>query len=389
MRPVLLPAADAMEPIYLDANASTPLLPPVLEAMTPYFLEASGNPASSHAAGRAARRALEDARERIAALLGAHPDEVVFTSGATEANNLALLGLPSDPQRPGMLASGLEHPCVLEPLQRLQAAGRPLEMVPVSSEGQVQLPRTLPEHVGLATLMLANHETGVLQPVAELADRGGAGVLLHCDAAAAVGKMGVSFRDLGVATLAACAHKFHGPKGIGLLLVRRGLRLRPLLHGGHQQQGTRPGTEPVPLAVGMARALELAVEALEGTRQHVLQLHGTFLQLLRQEVGPVVVNGGEDLGLPHTLNLSFPGCRAEGLLMALDLAGVQCSAGSACSSGSLQPSPVLRAMGLPEEQLRSALRFGFSRTTTLAEVVEGAQRIARCVKRLRHRSYED
>lgn len=374
-----------MESIYLDANASTPLLPPVLEAMIPYFLEASGNPASSHAAGRVARRALEDARERIAALLDAHPDEVVFTSGATEANNLALLGLPFDPQRPGMLASGLEHPCVLEPLQYLQGGGRPLEMLPVSVDGEVQLPRTLPAEVGLATLMLANHETGAMQPVAELAERCGAVVHLHCDAAAAVGKMAVSFRASGVATLAASAHKFHGPKGIGLLLVRRGLRLRPLLRGGHQQQGTRPGTEPVPLAVGMARALELAVEALESSREHVQQLRTSFLQLLRQEAAPVVVNGNEATSLPHTLNLSFPGCRADGLLMALDLEGVRCSAGSACSSGSLQPSPVLRSMGLPEDQLQSALRFGFSRLTRLEEAAEGARRISRCVKRLRAR----
>jgi cysteine desulfurase len=374
-----------MSYIYLDNNATTPLLPAVWEAMQPFFGPAAGNPASSHQVGRRARQALEDAREHVAQLLDAFPDEVLFTSGATEANNLALFGLAGDP--PGrLLASPIEHPCVREPLYRLAQQGFGLDLLPVAGSGVVPaeaVQEFLTAETRLVSVMLANHETGALQPVPALAAACPGSVVFHCDAAAAAGKVPVRFQELGVTSLTVSAHKFHGPQGVGALLVRRGARLRPQLWGGHQQQGRRPGTEPVAFAVGLRAALALAVREMDERREKVLRLRRLFLNQLRATAAPVVLNGPEDGGVPHTLNLSFPGCRADVLLMNLDLAGVACATGSACSSGSLLPSPVLKAMGVPEEVLHSAMRFSFSPLLGEAEVAEAADRIAAVVGRLR------
>jgi len=372
-----------MNLIYLDNNASTPLLPAVWDAMRPFFLERSGNPASSHSAGRQARQALEDARERVAALLDAFPDEVIFTSGATEANNLAVFGLAGDPPA-HLIASPIEHPCVKEPLARLGEAGFQLEWLPVLPSGVISSESLrLTPQTRLISVMLANHETGAVQPIRELANMAAGRAVFHCDAAAAAGKILISFHDLGVSSLALCAHKFHGPKGIGALLLKRGARLRPQLWGGHQQHGRRPGTEPVPLAVGLATALELACNEMPQRRDTVTHLRRAFLDCLQAEAAPVIVNGPEDGGIPHTLNLSFPGCRADVLLMSLDLAGVACATGSACSSGSLLPSPVLQAMGIKGDILHSAMRFSVSHLLTEAEVCEAARRIAAAVQKLR------
>jgi cysteine desulfurase len=372
-----------MAGIYLDNSASTPVLPEVFEAMRPYFLDQPGNAASSHAFGRRARQALEDARERLAALLDAQPEEVVFTSGATEANNLALFGLVG-PAPGTIVTSPIEHPCVLEPVQRLTQQGYRQALLPVTAEGTVDLHQaSLPADTCLVSVMLANHETGGVQPIAALAGLLQERAPFHCDAAAAAGKMPLSLRQLGVTSLTISAHKFHGPKGIGALLLRRPARLRPLLWGGHQQQGKRPGTEAVPLAVGMATALAWCVQRLEENRRQVAALRQVFLDVLRSRVAPVVLNGPQEGELPHTLNLSFPGCKADVLLMNLDLAGVACSAGSACSSGSLLPSHVLKAMGLAQEHLTSALRFSFSSLLREDEVTEAAIRISSSVKKLR------
>jgi cysteine desulfurase len=372
-----------MDPIYLDANASTPVLDAVWEAMR---LHADrGNPASSHSAGRRARQALEDARESIACLLNAYPDEVIFTSGATEANNVAIFGLAGEV--PGLLLSSpLEHPSVHEPLQQLRRSGFEIQYLPVDAGGVVRGGahlHGLQADTRLVTVMLANHETGAVQPVREIAEQLGGRVPLHCDAAAAAGKMAIDFHGLGVTTLTVSAHKFHGPQGVGVLLVRRQAKLRPLIFGGHQQQGRRPGTEPVALAVGLATAFELATSEQQQRWQRVSALRKLFLGQLSNVAAPVVVNGPAEGSLPHTLNLSFPGCQADVLLMGLDLAGVCCSTGSACSSGSLLPSPVLKAMGVPEERLRSAMRFSLSHLLTEADVVEAARRIGDVVTRLR------
>jgi cysteine desulfurase len=375
-----------MDSIYLDNNATTPLLPAVREAMRPYLTEIFGNPASSHGAGRRARQALEDARERTADLLGAHPEEVIFTSGATEANNLALFGL-AGPEPGHLISSPVEHPCALEPVRRLEEAGLVVDWLPVDRAGTVRaevLAELLRPETRLVSVMLANHETGAVQPIAALAGQLPPGIALHCDAAAAAGKMPVRFHDLGVTSLTISAHKFHGPKGIGALVLRRQARLRPLLYGGHQQQARRPGTEPVALVVGLAAALELAEREMETRHAHVLSLRRRFLERLEATASPVVLNGPGEGGVPHTVNLSFPGCRAEALLMNLDLAGVACATGSACSSGSLLPSPVLQAMQVPPEVLHSAMRFSFSPVLTEADVEEASRRIATVVERLRH-----
>jgi len=374
-----------MDCIYLDSNATSSLLPAVWEAMRPFFTDLSGNPASSHHAGRRARQALEGARERTAALLDAYADEVVFTSGATEANNLAIFGLAGSPPA-HLVGTAIEHPCVLEPLQRLVEAGFALDHLPVDAEGIVRadsLPDLLRPDTKLVTVMLANHETGAIQPVQGLSTLLAGRAAFHCDAAAAAGKIPVRFHELAVTTLTISAHKFHGPPGIGALLVRRHARLRPQLWGGHQQQGRRPGTEAVALAVGLARALELAMGELQARGERVRQLRNRFLDALRATAAPVVLNSPAERGLPYTVNVSFPGCRADVLLINLDLAGVACSTGSACSSGSLLPSPVLRAMAVPLEVLNSAMRFSFSALLSEAEVAEAARRTAAIVQRLR------
>jgi cysteine desulfurase len=373
-----------MDLVYLDNNATTPLLPAAAEAMRPFLTDVYANPASSHAAGRRARRALEDARERTAALLGGRPDEVVFTSGATEANNLGLFGLAGAP--PGrLLASPVEHPSVLEPLRHLTAAGFSLDLLAVDARGIVStesLNDALRPATQLLAVMLANHETGAVQPVAELAAALAGRAHFHCDAVQAAGKVAVDFRTLGVDTLSVSAHKFHGPKGVGALLVRRGVRLTPRAFGGHQQQGLRPGTEPVALAVGLAAALDIAVRERDERLALVRRLRQRFLDHLRLYAPPLVVNSPDD-GVPHTLNISFPPLKADLLLMSLDLAGVACSTGSACSSGSLLPSPVLQAMGVPPHVLHSAMRFSLSPLLTEAEIDEAARRVATVLGRLR------
>lgn len=380
---------DEMGSIYLDSAARAPLLPAAWEAMRPWALEHPGNAASDHAFGRHARRALEDARERVAASLDAHPDEVVFTSGATEANNLALFGLAR--AAPGrIVTSPVEHPCVLEPARQLAAHGWTHTCLPVSAAGVIDVPRAaLPDDVRLVSVMLANHETGAVQPIEALASWLDGRAPFHCDAAAAVGKMPVSFRRLGVTALTVSAHKFHGPPGIGALLVRRGTRLQPLLHGGHQQQGRRPGTEPVALAVGLAVALDWCVQHLDEHRRHVETLRERFLARLRAGADPVILNSPAAASLPHTLNVSFPGLRADALLMRLDLAEVACSTGSACSSGSLLPSPVLRAMGVAPEVLASAMRFSLSPFLSADDLDEAARRICISVNKLRHDSADE
>ncbi len=363
--------------IYLDHAATTPTLP---EAWAAMHAVPDGNPASAHAAGRQARRVLEDARERVAELLGAEPGEVIFTSGATEANNLALFGLAGD--SPGhIVASPIEHPCVVEPLNQLVGRGFSIDYLPVDRDGVVDLtalPDLLRPDTRLITVQMVNHETGTISALST--QHSALSTRFHTDAAQAVGKLSLDFHRLGVTALTVSGHKFGGPPGVGALLLRRGVTLRPLFFGGHQQQGRRPGTEPVAIAVGLATALDIAARNLAATSAHAQRLRDRFLARLRSDAAPVIVNGD---GVPNILNISFPGCLAEGLLMALDLAGVSCSAGSACSSGSLLSSPVLRAMGLAEAELRSAVRFSFAPATTEEEVDDAASRISATVARLR------
>jgi cysteine desulfurase len=372
--------------IDLDANATAPMRPAAWEAMRAAYELAGGNPSSAHSLGRKARQFLEDARETIARCLDCRPDDVVFTSGATEANNLAVFGLAGDSGH--VVTTPIEHPCVLEPVKRLEARGHAVARVGVDRRGFVVVSDVLAAvrpDTRLVSVILANHETGAVQPVGDIASSLPRAVALHTDAAQAVGKIPVSFRSLGVAALTASGHKFGGPPGIGFLLLKAGATLVPRFFGGHQQRGLRPGTEPVALAVGVAAALEDAVASMAEGRDRVNALRGRLWDRLRTETN-AVLNGpgiGDPRSLPNTLNVSFPGRRADLMLMALDLAGVACGAGSACSSGSLLPSPVLTAMGVPDERLRSALRFSLSWLTTEQDIDTAAGRIARVAESTR------
>jgi cysteine desulfurase len=376
--------------IYLDHNATTPLDPEVLEAMAPYFL-IPGNAESRHAAGRRARRAWEEARETVARILGAEPDEVVFTSGGTESNNLAIFGLARIEPGPGhVVSSPIEHPAVAEPVARLEANGFRVDRPPVNAEGLADAELMATEFTNrtrLATLMLANNETGALQPVQHLAGLAIVqGIPVHTDAVQAVGRIPVNFHALGVTSLAASAHKFHGPVGIGLLLVRRGVRLRSRLLGGGQQQGRRPGTPAVPLAVGLAVALKRWHAETETRITRWIALCNRLEMGLIYALGPdrVIRNGPVDpaLRLPQTVNLGFVGLDGDALMMQLDLADVAVSLGSACASGSTRPSPTLVAMGVPSDRLRSSVRFSLGASTTEAEIEEAIPRIVGVVERI-------
>jgi len=377
-------------PIYLDHNATAPLDPEVLDAMRPYFL-AAGNAESRHAFGRSARRGWEFAKETVAQILGADPAEVIFTSGGTEANNLAVFGLAGAELSPGhVVSSPIEHPAIAEPVARLEAAGFTVDHVPVNGQGLADvscMAACCRADTRFATLMLANNETGAIQPVGALvAVAVSRDIPVHTDAVQAVGRLPVHFHELGVTTLAASAHKFHGPVGIGLLLVRSGVRLGSRLFGGGQQQGRRPGTIAVPLAVGLAAALQKWQDRSAARAACWIALRDRLESGLLAALGPehVIRNGPaqNELRLPQTLNLGFPGLDGDALLIQLDLAGIAASLGSACASGSTRPSPTLMAMHIPDDRLRSSVRFSLGATTTEAEIDEAVERIAAVVNHI-------
>ena len=381
------PAKNAvMQPIYLDHNATTPIHPEVVQAMDRCHAEGYANPASQHRLGQRARKVLEDAREQIAEILGAdpsgaQPDRLIFTSSATEANNLALLGIAraGRPEPGQVIISAIEHQSVIEPAEHLMEQGWDYDGLAVTSDGVARtelLPGLLTEKARVVSVTLGNHDTGVLQPVGRLAAIcNQAGVPLHTDAAQVVGKLPVDFRQLGVAAMSIGAHKFRGPLGIGALLVRHDVALKPLMFGGPHQWGRRPGTESVALAVGMLTALEIWQKDQEAHLRQMTALRDRFEQGLKAGAPEVIVHGAGAPRLPNTSNVAFPGPDGQVLLMALDLSGVACSVGSACSSGSMELSPVLRAMGLPNEIVARSLRFSLGTTTTEAEIDEAVRRI--------------
>ena len=372
--------------IDLDQNATTRPLPAVLDLCTRHALLEYANPGSRHQLGRAARRVLEQAREQIACGLDARPEELIFTSGGTESNNLALLGLARK-ARGTLLLTGGEHPAIRSSAQHLQDRGWRILEFPLLRSGQIDPAclDTLPwEEIDVVSIILAHNETGVIQDVSLIGERcRERNIPLHLDAVQAVGKISVSFRQLQAATLAFGAHKFHGPRGIGGLVIRDGVRLQPRLFGGHQEQSLRPGTEPVWLAAGMAAALQIAIDEQPQRIAQMTRLRNRLEQGLTERAAPVVIHGRETLRLPNTASISFPGLDGEPLLVALDLAGIACSLGSTCASGSTEPSPVLVAMGLPPEEYRSAVRFSLGAFTNEAEIESAIERIAETVQHLR------
>ncbi|HTU26048.1 MAG TPA: cysteine desulfurase family protein, partial [Pirellulales bacterium] len=344
------------------------------------------NPASQHQAGRRARRVLEDARDAIGELLGAdltgrQPDRVIFTSGGTEANNLAILGLAeAGGAEPGeVITSAIEHPSVQGPLARLESQGWVVHRVGVTRDGAVRAGDVEPlinDRTRLITVMLGNNETGVLQPVADIARIAAVhGVPMHTDGVQVVGKLPVSFDGLRVTSLSLAGHKFHGPPGIGALVVAGGTRIAPQLFGGFQQAGLRPGTESVALAVGLRTALEMFQTSADSRAQRMRELRNRLESALKAGFAGTRVNGAGAPRLPHTSNLAFLGLDRQALAMALDLAGVACSTGSACASGSSEPSHVLLAMGCEREVVASSLRFSLGAETTADEIDEAIRRI--------------
>ncbi len=381
-------------PIYLDHNATTPMLPAVADAVREASLRFGANPGSQHEPGRRARRELEAARQRVGELLGARmtgvdADRVIFTSGGTEAANLALFGAvgtgPSGDSPLHLVTSQIEHPCILSAAEQLKHCE--LDRLDVSRDGVAsvdQLRSLVRPDTQLVSVMLANNETGVLQPVAEMAEIcAELGVPCHSDAAQVVGKLPVDFTSLGLSALSLASHKFHGPLGIGALILRHDLPLHPTLFGGHQQAGLRPGTESVALAVGMQTALEIWEASAKENIERTARLRDHFEHSLASELPQLQVIGGRVPRLPNTSNLSFVGLDRQALLMALDQAGVACSSGSACASGSSEPSPVLLAMGLKKEVLDGSIRFSLGSTSTASEIEEACRRILLVCKRLR------
>lgn len=378
--------------IYLDHNATTPLLPEVAEAMRAAAIEFPANPASQHRAGQQARRVLENCREQIVGLLGAKTagmdaDRLVFTSGGTEANNLAILGMLAN-QPPGhLITSAIEHPSLLGPVGELERWGWEITRVPANAHGVVRLDELASafcDDTRLVSIMAANNETGVLQPIEEISqlcvERG---VPFHTDAAQWVGKLATHFRDWKLAAMSYAAHKFNGPLGIGALLLRHDVPLAAQLHGGHQQEGLRPGTESVPLATGMLAALEIWHRDRETQAARLNAIRDQFEATITTEIPTAIVIGADSPRLPHTSNIAFVGLDRQALFLALDLAGVACSTGSACASGSSQPSPVLLGMGLSNELIGSALRFSFGITNSEWDAGECARRIINVHKQLR------
>jgi cysteine desulfurase len=364
-------------PIYLDHHATTPVDPRVLEAMLPYFRGDFGNASSgSHVFGWRAEAAVEDARERLAAAIGAgEPSEICFTSGTTESDNLALKGVArvSRRRRDHLVTTCIEHPAVLDSCRTLERDGFSVTYLPVDADGLVDpedVRAAIRERTALVSVMAANSEIGVLEPLAEIGhicrERG---VLFHTDAAQAVGKIPIDVDALGVDLLSMCAHKLYGPKGVGALYVRSRrprTRLMPLLHGGGHERGLRSGTLPVPLVVGFAKAVDLCITELDSESARLTELRQRLWSRLSEEIDGVELNGHPVRRLPGNLNVSFAGVEADHLLIALE--DVALSTGSACSSASPEPSHVLTALGLSEARIRGAVRFGLGRSNTREEI---------------------
>jgi cysteine desulfurase len=374
--------------IYLDNNATTRPLPSVIEAMARHMHDSFANPGSRHAEGRAARRAMEEARESIAGILGAQPREVIFTSGGTEANNLALLGLAGAHTPGTILLTPAEHPSTRECCRSLEQRGWKLRELDLDGNGclvDAQLDQLPWNDIKLATIILAHNETGVVQNVSKLADAcRDHRVPLHLDGVQMVGKLPVNFHELNATSLSLGAHKFHGPRGIGALLLRDGAALAPSTFGGHQESGRRPGTEGVALIVGMAEALRAWHCEQDVRASRISALRDRLERGLLDSCAPAAINGAAALRLPNTTNIAFPGVDGEALLVALDLEGIACSLGSTCASGSAEPAPVLVAMGCPPDVSRSSVRFSLGFETTESEIDEAILRISRVVARLRN-----
>ena len=404
--------------VYLDYNATTPMAPEVLEAMLPYFSERFANASSIHSQGQRARYAVEDARDSVARLIGAKPAEIVFTSGGTEADNLAIFGTiaaavagvtktgGASPAPTGknslmraaetaggalekvhVITSAIEHHAVLNACQRLEREGIDVTYVPVGADGIVdpgEIRRALRPETILISVMHANNELGTIQPIEAIGEIAReAGVTFHTDAVQSAGKLALDVGRLGVNLLSLSAHKIYGPKGTGALYVKAGTRIHPMFYGGHHERDKRPGTENVPGIVGMGRAAESARVLLDESAARIAAMRNRLEETILETIPQSSVNGDRLRRVANTTNITFAGAEAESLVIALDLRGVACSTGAACSSGAVEPSHVLTAIGLSAEMGRSSIRFSLGRGTVEAEIDFALRAIPVAVEKLR------
>lgn len=380
--------------IYLDHAASTPVHPEVAEAMLKVMTGQFGNASSVHAFGRAAKRTVSSARDKIAAFLGSFPDELIFTSGGTESDNLAIFGALSAHENNGkhIITTSIEHHAVLHSFEQLEQEGYEVTYLPVDSYGLVSTDEVIsairPDTI-LISVMYANNEVGTIQRIEEIGSIAREhGVLFHVDAVQALGSVPINLHALPVDMMSFSAHKINGPQGVGALYLRREVKLNPIAFGGLQERKRRAGTENMAGIVGFATAVELAASHMEDRTAHDLELRSVFLEELSKEVGEgeFVLNGHPEQVLPHIVNVSFPSVKTETMLMNLDVEGIACASGSACTSGSLSRSHVLEAMQLPEEIMDSAIRFSFGLGNTKKDLVYTAQKVGTIIKRLRSRA---
>ena len=378
-----------MKAIYLDYAATTPVDAKVIEAMLPYFRDTFGNPSSIHSFGQQARSAVEDARETVASFLGAKPAEIVFTSGGTESNNFAIKGVAWANRKKGnhIITSAIEHHAVMEPCHFLEREGFEVTFLPVDSQGFVDpqdVAKAITGRTVLVSIMHANNEIGTLQPVTEIGkiarERG---VCFHTDAVQTFGHMPFTVDDLNVDLLSLSAHKLYGPKGVGALFVRQGTRLEPHMHGGEQEGKRRASTHNVPGIVGLAKAVELAEKAMAEEDTRIMALRNRLIRGIFDRIDRVRLNGHPERRLANNVNVSMEYCEGEAMILSLDLMGIACSTGSACSSTSVEPSHVLRAIGLSVEETRGSLRFSLGRYTQEQEIDKVLEVLPRIVKRLR------
>lgn len=381
-----------MKRIYLDHNATTPLHPEVLEAMLPYYKEAFGNPSTVYSFGQEARKATDEAREKLASLIGASPEEIIFTSGGTEADNLALKGVAAALEKKGkhIIASSIEHHAVLSTLEYLEKRGYKVSFLPVDEHGWLepgQIEEAITGQTVLISVMHANNEVGTIEPISEI---GGiarkAGIYFHTDAVQTIGKIKVNVDDLKVDLLSLSAHKFYGPKGVGALYVRKGTRIHPLLHGGHQERRRRAGTENVAGIVGLGKAAEIVSKEMMQQSRRESNLRDRLEKMIRENINHCRLNGHPTRRLPNTLNISFEFIEGESLILNLDLKGIAASTGSACTSGSLEPSHVLIAMGVAPETTQGSIRFSLGRDNRKEDIDYTVKNLVEIVERLREMS---
>ena len=389
-----------MKRIYLDHNATTPTHPEVVKAMTPYYEEVYGNASSIHRFGQEARKAIDEAREKVANFIGAKVEEIVFTSGGTEADNFAIKGVVYANEKKGkhIITSSIEHHAVLNPCKYLEGKGFEVTYLPVDKNGVVNpddVRKAITDKTIFITIMHANNEVGTIEPIEEIGEIAKEkGIIFHTDAVQSVGKIGVNVNKLNVNLLSLSGHKIYGPKGIGALYIRKGTRIEPLLVGGSHEKNRRAGTENVPGIVGLGKAVEIAHRDMEEENKQIIHLRDRLWDGIKQKIDSVKLNGnplqtlnqsklGSGQGLPNTLNVSFKFVEGESIILNLDMQGIAVSSGSACTSGSLEPSHVLKAMGVDPATAQGSIRFSLGRNNTEDDIDHVLKVLPEIVSRLR------